>query len=112
MIVGISTHTPHAGCDHQQEHTECNHSISTHTPHVGCDVPEAYHEYKQYGFQLTHPMWGATASVVDLNGHTIISTHTPHVGCDYHIFLPCSDTLISTHTPHVGCDGFVLFREI
>ena len=82
LLHFISTHTPHVGCDGRFSCTETTDKISTHTPHVGCDVnainlrveianfnshtpcgvrPRTLSKFSSlFGFQLTHPMWGAT----------------------------------------------------
>ena len=81
-IVLISTHTPHVGCDYSRLRHCRPEQISTHTPHVGRDKNSLSQSPDREVFQLTHPMWGATAQ---LHGKYIggaISTHTPHVGCD------------------------------
>ena len=122
----ISTHTPHAGCDHFFMAVMMFLPISTHTPHAGCDYSVAlldleginFNSHTPCGvrrnacklhkftgeFQLTHPMWGATSLSYFCSFLVVISTHTPHVGCDppQPPHRQCGE--ISTHTPHVGCD--------
>ena len=109
--IGISTHTPHVGCDLMLRQFWKHYQISTHTPHVGCDDTGRWNNRRMAGFQLTHPMWGATNSKFLLFPILKISTHTPHVGCDFVFFMFSSVYKISTHTPHVGCDWITIIEQ-
>ena len=100
--ASISTHTPHTGCDEEQENTELridnfnSHTphgvrprifskgdrliwISTHTPHTGCDIAEHWGCAPASVFQLTHPTRGATKSRSNIVIYSLyFNSHTPH----------------------------------
>ena len=107
--LGISIHTPHAGCDEEQANQWENKIISIHTPHAGCDIilVGLYCIYKI--FQSTHPMRGATRVLFLCCYLYFISIHTPHAGCDGPAQGMLDPTKISIHTPHAGCDQKVIF---
>ena len=78
----ISTHTPHARCDHIgnlrggmeidfYSHTSCE--VRLRIPYV-CPV--------RTSFLLTHLMRGATTYSICMSCAKFISTHTPHARCD------------------------------
>ena len=106
VLVKISTHTPHTGCDLIIcLFAKCNVIISTHTPHTGCDSVLLLKWSRSILFQLTHPTRGATAIRLEsLCKLFDFNSHTPH-GVRPELFANCSGLLyISTHTPHTGCD--------
>ena len=100
-------------------------------PRTPCGVRLTYNElgYKDYLFQSTHPMRGATLSILDSDISRIISIHAPHAGCDSMNLLKrcnriifqsthpmrgatkgtlrllCLVDKISIHAPHAGCDA-------
>ena len=102
--MSISTHTPHAGRDHQRVGFRGRNEISTHTPHAGrnsnaTNIISAVANFNSHApcgawrfrlmteiegikFQLTRPVWGVTNYSSYYNGHRMISTHTPRVGRD------------------------------
>ena len=104
--LAISTHTPHTGCDDEQDSPQQRFKdFNSHTPHgvrhllgVCCLLFQR--------FQLTHPTRGATiCNVYPAAPVVCISTHTPHTGCDPIVVTFAGVIVISTHTPHTGCDG-------
>ena len=83
VLFGISTHTPHTGCDGRAINKNLlDIFISTHTPHTGCDLGFFAPGVHNQGFQLTHPTRGATLLKKHRKYFDKISTHTPHTGCD------------------------------
>ncbi len=103
----ISTHAPHAECDHRSLNNnvfllsfQLTHptrsatllrflrflllQISTHAPHAECDhrlhSPTGFHQ----SFQLTHPTRSATYHDTFMRMAYTISTHAPHAECDHH----------------------------
>ena len=101
--ASISTHTPHTGCDEEQENTELridnfnSHTphgvrprifskgdrliwISTHTPHTGCDIAEHWGCAPASVFQLTHPTRGATTLTSALEATGIFQLTHPTRG--------------------------------
>ena len=72
---------------------------------MGCDPAGAVRCPRCAPFQSTHPVWGATNSVVASPVYTDISIHAPRVGCDEVCQLQrCRSLVISIHAPRVGCD--------
>ena len=94
--------------------------------------PMSVSMYELYLFQLTLPVWGATARSLALFLLTLISTHAPRVGSDpasktsispiryFNSRSPCGERLlagnmpasahiISTHAPRVGSDTGQVF---
>ena len=58
-------------------------------------------------FQSTHPLRGATASVLYTRFTMIISIHAPLAGCDLEQRLSKGGNKISIHAPLAGCDRSV-----
>ena len=58
-------------------------NISIHAPRVGCDLFGAEVNSQTFGFQSTHPVWGATWPPASRVRHPAISIHAPRVGCDH-----------------------------
>ena len=56
--------------------------VSIHTPHAGCDFGIDRYAADEYMFQSTHPMRGVTYLAVVLFLIIDVSIHTPHAGCD------------------------------
>ena len=52
---GISTHTPHVGCDEEKMANVNKKGISTHTPHVGCDGKRTYGQMTIQNFNSHTP---------------------------------------------------------
>ncbi len=82
QAVGISTHTPHTGCDNDIIDKVTLNRISTHTPHTGCD----------------------TITVNPHDAEEDFNSHTPHGVRHRKAAEKVEDKIISTHTPHTGCD--------
>ena len=57
-------------------------AISIHAPIVGCDTSLGQAYLIPYGFQSTHPSWGATCGKETYWTLSDISIHAPIVGCD------------------------------
>ena len=102
--IGISIHAPRVGCDVHPAPVGNGRQISIHAPRVGCDAALARDHGMSYGFQSTHPVWGATAPTVSAGSAWSISIHAPRVGCDQEWETLPTDTEISIHAPRVGCD--------
>ena len=86
-----------------------------HRPHFNPRTPcgvrpgsSKFHTPYPESFQSTHPVWGATGTILDRRSLPRISIHAPRVGCDKHA-LNVMDLLsaISIHAPRVGCDGLM-----
>ena len=146
----ISIHAPRVGCDGSQSSNLVLSQISIHAPRVGCDIavfpPCMGRNYfnprtpcgvrlfgaevnsQTFGFQSTHPVWGATGITRPAWGiiREFQSTH-PVWGATYGVRYyfsettnfnprtPCgvrrsspvpasSNLIISIHAPRVGCD--------
>ena len=57
----ISIHAPRVGCDERGPGGgQAGAGISIHAPRVGCDGPGPPERSSLWGFQSTHPVWGAT----------------------------------------------------
>ena len=57
----ISIHAPRVGCDSVgATPVDLRSMISIHAPRVGCDGGVYLDVRTYYGFQSTHPVWGAT----------------------------------------------------
>ena len=81
--INFNSHTPHGVRLYDKALEEIDLGISTHTPHTGCDYSLQYDETDNTKFQLTHPTRGATwYRSPEQFASSSISTHTPHTGCD------------------------------
>ena len=125
--------------------------VSIHAPRVGCDLrvpppiprPRGFNSRTPCGvrpsttlkpssnasFQFTHPVWGATFSILEEVVLRFVSIHAPRVGCDFHDrgtkarFQKFQFTHpvwgatekgeevrerieVSIHAPRVGCDAY------
>ena len=49
---------------------------------MGCDPHLQGARPGNHSFQSTHPVWGATADVLDIADKISISIHAPRMGCD------------------------------
>ena len=78
----ISTHTPHAGRDHQNGKIKTMSGISTHTPHAGRDAYDMTCYIADADF-YSHAPCGARQIMSGYIAFGVtISTHTPHAGRD------------------------------
>ena len=82
IIVYISIHAAHAGCDISTSDHYSEGRISIHAAHAGCD----------HGSSSAHTQ------------HTI-SIHAAHAGCDTLQCMKRTRQEISIHAAHAGCDG-------
>ena len=126
--LSISIHAPRVGCDARPIIAGIHGPlISIHAPRVGCDGPGPPERSSLWGFQSTHPVWGATVLATASPGESIfqsthpvwgattderggkkeraISIHAPRVGCDRTGRRVCVEIDISIHAPRVGCDN-------
>ncbi len=101
--------------------------ISTHAPHAECDHRSLNNNVFLLSFQLTHPTRSATPPRFVPAGIRQISTHAPHAECDSFAIFALSfasnfnsrtprgvrpqasfshgiSPIISTHAPHAECD--------
>ena len=126
-VVGISTHTPHAGRDAETGNNTGEIKISTHTPHAGRDVITSpygapannFYSHAPCGarlfiaemphiqrlFLLTRPMRGATYS--ERQNRKNQGHFYSHAPCGARLSLTADSDgsfIISTHTPHAGRD--------
>ena len=61
ILLAISIHAPHTGCDgNKYENQELLEGISIHAPHTGCDRGALYRQKIYDIFQSTHPIRDAT----------------------------------------------------
>ena len=79
---GISIHAPLAGCDPSPFPQLNQILISIHAPLAGCDGGDARKWLTMAQFQSTHPLRGATFTVLSLLRYVCISIHAPLAGCD------------------------------
>ena len=124
---GISIHAPRVGSDGVARGLLADDLISIHAPRVGSDgkIPHPGGGRKNFNprspcgerlasggslsrnftFQSTLPVWGATARAHKSSGKCGISIHAPRVGSD--VLLPFAECgiLISIHAPRVGSDS-------
>ena len=124
--IQISTHTPHAGRDCQNQNQQNHCQISTHTPHAGRDICSSlyvnvtnhFYSHAPCGarllfksscihpdeFLLTRPMRGATILLNRSVKNMIFLLTRPMRGATiiYKTFRFLKT--ISTHTPHAGRD--------
>ena len=74
--------------------------ISTHTPHAGRDMNENTTTRAALEFQLTRPMRGVTLPAMRQKHHATISTHTPHAGRDHlPVLFRLSPYHFNSHAP-------------
>ncbi len=125
--IGISTHTPLAGCNQINIHDYLgDYHFYSHTP---CGVQQEIAKGTEMVIQflLTHPLRGATNCRLHRDCYMDISTHTPLAGCNLcpapkpaisAVFLlthplrgatwsaygAIVNLKISTHTPLAGCN--------
>ena len=103
-MARISIHAPRVGCDEKRAiHSGRYEYFNPRTPCGVRLIPSSYNRPK-YGFQSTHPVWGATAALrygVEL--WRFQSTH-PVWGATCKSFHRPNDRTISIHAPRVGCD--------
>ena len=81
-LADFNSHTP---CGVRRS-TQCYSVVTIYfNSHTPCGVRQNLRRCvcEFLGFQLTHPMWGATFPYRLFWLFLTISTHTPHVGCDY-----------------------------
>ena len=122
----ISTHTPHAGRDHNSDYLMAVKVISTHTPHAGRDNSTP-NSSMILGYFYSHAPCGARLS--NRNVQAVSTNFYSHAPCGARLFCHpvCSDpsqflltrpmrgatshealvfrhSQISTHTPHAGRD--------
>ena len=81
QALNFNSHTPHGVRLLNVNEVRRKVGISTHTPHTGCDLRNS-RCMTMLTFQLTHPTRGATAFPCPGGELLRISTHTPHTGCD------------------------------
>lgn len=100
----ISTHAPREGCDVSSRCSALIAGISIPAPREGCHPRKPEHQALVLhfnsrtsqdatssptetetvcGFQLTYPVWGATAAPTPVANRGVISTHAPREGCDF-----------------------------
>ena len=102
--INISTHTPHAGRDPD------NQMATTWQPdfysHASCEARLLGVETNitNWQFLLTRLLRGATFAILIAKMPNVISTHTPHAGRDFISAAMRCGINISTHTPHAGRD--------
>ena len=104
MTQLVSIHAPRVGCDRWHGRSTARRSVSIHAPRVGCDKGGSYMMSFEGSFnsrtpcgvrpitdtclraaqqfQFTHPVWGATGTVLALRDDDHVSIHAPRVGCD------------------------------
>ena len=107
-IVGISTHTPHAGLDtiNPRFHGRL-YNFYSHAP-CGARLPAAVVTLCDPHF-YSHAPCGARPSIHPLYQMDLyISTHTPHAGRDVVVAPALVWIHISTHTPHAGRDSAMI----
>ena len=74
----ISIHAPRVGCDQAHLQRIHLHRISIHAPRVGCDPRWCRWPRRSRPFQSTHPVWGATLSLlVFIRGNHHFNPRTP-----------------------------------
>ena len=106
--INISTHTPHAGRDPD------NQMATTWQPdfysHASCEARLLGVETNitNWQFLLTRLLRGATFAILIAKMPNVISTHTPHAGRDRPRKTLPFPFCISTHTPHAGRDYHLL----
>ncbi len=86
---------------------KARHRAEYFNPRTPCGVRQntARPALKEMLFQSTHPLRGATITVVPLCQHLFISIHAPLAGCDLTATLSWRDSYISIHAPLAGCDN-------
>ena len=78
----ISIHAPRMGCDPSPRHTRYRlRDFNPRTPY-GVRQKREPAPHKEYGFQSTHPVWGATRVFDNNFVCEYISIHAPRMGCD------------------------------
>ena len=91
----ISIHAPLAGCDYTRNKSHKQQSISIHAPLAGCDTTALKTGYDPILFQSTHPLRGATATLLGgLLGREHFNPRTP---CGVRLIL---------HQPRTGQSRF------
>ena len=75
---------------------------------MGCDPHLQGARPGNHSFQSTHPVWGATADVLDIADKISISIHAPRMGCDDEFPQVFHRGNISIHAPRMGCDNVLL----
>ena len=78
--------------------------ISIHAPREGCDKSGLCVYITLWLFQSTHPVRGATCSIVICDAAVVISIHAPREGCDGGKRMKKTSIKISIHAPREGCD--------
>ena len=83
--VSISTHTPRVGRDRCR--CRPHRGADNFNSHAPCGARPLLTKIKYCAtiFQLTRPVWGATAAVKITDAAGTISTHTPRVGRDLYV---------------------------
>ena len=123
----VSIHAPRVGCDQVRGRVGREAQVSIHAPRVGCDEYFGLATANGDKFQFTHPVWGATSSLLMLvrtqggfNSRTPCGVRRLYRLCRpaYQCFnsrTPCGvrpkgekgdqgDKGVSIHAPRVGCD--------
>ena len=100
----ISIHAPREGCDVRAALPVAVLYISIHAPREGCDPPTDHPCTRQWVFQSTHPVRGATlATSATSGGISFQSTHPVRGATRLDITRPRGQR-ISIHAPREGCD--------
>ena len=101
----ISIHAPLAGCDASRCLSSSSTHISIHAPLAGCDPGTGRVQNAHSQFQSTHPLRGATISVIAaVNWVEFQSTHPLRGATGAGGGLLADQSGISIHAPLAGCD--------
>ena len=104
-LLGISIHAPHAGCDNYFSRNDDGQGISIHAPHAGCD-----YDVFRYDKRLGHfnPRTPCGVRLEDQGKRGWVIDFNPRTPCGVRpTSWPRSATKlpISIHAPHAGCDA-------
>ena len=111
-IFWISIHAPLAGCDSASgAKTQMPTNFNPRTP-CGVRPEKAATEKAAAEFQSTHPLRGATGTVLGDTQTDYISIHAPLAGCDPVGGIADASHGISIHAPLAGCDQEICCKAL
>ena len=110
--LNISTHSPRVG------RTRGSSACETFVEHFNSLAPcganpcISFKKTLKSKFQLTRPVWGEPARILNSLTPANISTHSPRVGRTTFFARRGSKTAISTHSPRVGRTTMILLAVL